>query len=67
MKYAATPQNGGNSSITWNYLINSNYWTVNLVQVSLGDKKIKISSNTAIVDTGTSFLLMPTSKNKIIK
>ena len=31
MKYAATPQNGGNSSITWNYLINSNYWTVNLV------------------------------------
>ncbi|CDW71184.1 eukaryotic aspartyl protease family protein [Stylonychia lemnae] len=61
MDYAAPAADGQNQSITWNYLINSNYWSLSLVKVSLGDKTLKLSTKSAIVDTGTSFLLMPSS------
>eukprot|EP00347_Sterkiella_histriomuscorum_P006554 403352331 len=44
---------------TWNELINTNYWSLQLVGVKLGDKVLQLSSNVAIVDTGTSYLLMP--------
>ncbi|CDW80046.1 pepsinogen a [Stylonychia lemnae] len=46
-------------SPTWNELINSNYWSVQLVGARLGDKQLQMSTNIAIVDTGTSYLLMP--------
>ena len=36
-----------------------NYWSVGLVGVKVGDKPLPISTNVAIVDTGTSYLLMP--------
>ena len=51
-----------NSTITWNELTNTNYWSLNLVSVKLGDRDLPISSNYAIADTGTSYLLMPTCK-----
>ena len=57
MKYA---NNFNNQTVTWNDLINMNYWSVGLVGVKVGDKVLPISTNVAIVDTGTSYLLMPT-------
>ena len=44
---------------TWNELVNSNYWSVQLVGARLGDKQLQMSTNVAIVDSGTSYLLMP--------
>lgn len=49
-----------NESISWNYLIDTNYWTVRLSGVKVGSNKIAINSRKAIVDTGTSYLLIPT-------
>jgi hypothetical protein len=48
--------------LTWNELVNTNYWSVNLVGVKLGNTPIKISTSFAIVDTGTSYILMPDCK-----
>lgn len=74
MKYAAPIKNNKNDasseqnddnknqSISWNQLVNTRYWSLNLVSVKIDDKSIDISTNIAIVDTGTSYLLMPTGK-----
>lgn len=56
-KYAPTGYTG--SAITWNDLINTNYWSLNMVSVKFGDQDLILSSNVAIIDTGTSYLLMP--------
>jgi hypothetical protein len=48
-----------NMTITWNDLVNTHYWSVGLVAAKIGDKSLPISTNVAIVDTGTSYLLMP--------
>ncbi len=47
------------SKLTWNDIIFSNYWSVSLNHVRVGDYQLKLSTNVAIVDTGTSYLLMP--------
>jgi Eukaryotic aspartyl protease len=49
----------GNKTICYNDLVSNHYWTVNLISAFLNDKQIPISTNHAIVDTGTSYLLMP--------
>lgn len=46
--------------LTWNDLINTNYWSLELVQAKIGNETLKIRTSSAIVDTGTSFLLVPT-------
>mmetsp|Transcript_17739 Transcript_17739/g.12676 ORF Transcript_17739/g.12676 Transcript_17739/m.12676 type:complete len:245 (+) Transcript_17739:319-1053(+) len=48
-----------NQTITWNKLVDDNYWSVNLHAASLGDYKVPLSTKRAIVDTGTSYLLLP--------
>jgi len=65
-----------NHDITWNSLLNKNYWTMKLVSVKLQnhtqndeedideiDRSRKIDlrtkSTVAILDSGTSYLLMP--------
>ena len=65
-----------NHDITWNALLNKNYWTMKLVSVKLQnhtqnddldidevDRSRKIDlqtkSTVAILDSGTSYLLMP--------
>ncbi len=48
-----------NQTITWNNLVNDNYWTVRLVDAKLGDNQFKLKTNKAIIDTGTSYILMP--------
>jgi len=47
------------SMIHWNPLIEVDYWTLSLDQATMGDFQIPISSKEAIVDTGTSYILMP--------
>jgi hypothetical protein len=52
----------GNTSIFWVDITNTQYWSLKLVSAKLGDRQIKLSTNSAIVDSGTSYLLMPSSK-----
>ena len=54
MKYA-----GNNETLTWNDLVNTHYWSLNLVGAKIGGNNLPLSSNIAIVDTGTSYMLMP--------
>ena len=48
-----------NQTATWNYVTDTTYWTVRLSSVYLGDKKIPLTSSSAIIDTGTSYLAVP--------
>lgn len=47
---------------TWHDLANKNYWTLNMDSVTLGGEELDIETTDVIVDSGTSFLLMPTRK-----
>ena len=47
------------SNITWNPLVNLDYWTVNLSSVLIGDQILESDSFTAVVDSGTSYVVMP--------
>ena len=49
-----------NSTVTWNYIENTNYWTVKLSEAMIGNQTIPLSTKFAVVDTGTSYLAMPT-------
>lgn len=59
MKYA---QNG-NDTLTWNNIVRSmdTHWTVRLSGFSIGSKKMNLNTNYAIIDTGSSYNLIPYS------
>lgn len=48
------------SNVTWVPMVSSDYYSVSLDEAYVGEHKIFISAKVAIVDTGTSYLLMPT-------
>ena len=48
-----------NQTLTWNPLINENYWTLKLKKVMVDDMLLVTSTKNAIVDSGTSYLAMP--------
>ena len=48
-----------NATITWNPLVDTDYWTVRLKKVMLGDVQLFTSTKKAIIDSGTSYLAMP--------
>lgn len=48
-------------NITWHALANELYWTINMDNVSLGNETLDIDTRNVIVDSGTSYLLMPTT------
>lgn len=48
-----------NSTLSWNPLISTNYWMVRLSSVTMGGASLPLSSSRAILDTGTSFLVIP--------
>ena len=50
---------GNQTNITWNSLVDVKYWSVRLSAVSIGEEIIPITANTAIIDTGTSYLVVP--------
>lgn len=46
--------------MTWNSLISDDYWTVSLIEVNIeGSRSIPISVNKAIIDSGTSYIIVP--------
>ena len=49
-----------NKSVTWNEVTDTNYWTVKLRKATIGDTIVVTSTLRAIIDSGTSFLAMPT-------
>lgn len=51
-----------NQSIAWNDLVNTNYWSLSLVSASIGDRQLMLSTDLAIVDSGTSYILIPNGK-----
>ena len=52
-KYARGP-------LVWHDLVDTNYWTLSQERVYLGDKVLNTTVNKVIIDSGTSFLLLPT-------
>lgn len=56
MKYA----NSSDDLISWNDVINTDYWTLELTSIEYDDKTITPSTEYAIVDSGTSIIVMPT-------
>ena len=52
-------KHAGNQTITWNSLIDSKYWSLRLSAVSIGEDNLPITTSTAVIDTGTSFIVVP--------
>jgi hypothetical protein len=50
------------ANITWNSLINKDYWTLKLSQATYGDLTFELSTKSVIVDSGTSYFLMPSDE-----
>ena len=48
-----------NETVAWHKLSNTNYWTVKLTGAKLGNLTITTSTDQAIIDTGTSYILIP--------
>ncbi|CDW90538.1 eukaryotic aspartyl protease family protein [Stylonychia lemnae] len=55
------------SEISWHPLSSLNYWTLTLKSAYFGDEKLKPTVKNIIVDSGTSFLLVPTEDYLEIK
>jgi len=51
-----------NQTLSWNSLIDTDYWSLRLTKVSLNGVIIPITTNKAIIDSGTSFTVMPTTE-----
>lgn len=52
------------SDIYFHNLSSANYWTLPLTKAKLGEKELKPTVTSLIVDSGTSFLLLPTQDFK---
>lgn len=48
--------------LVWHNVTNKFWWTLKLDGVSLSGEDLGLTTRTVIIDTGTSFTLMPTSK-----
>ena len=51
-----------NSTVHWHTLIqgsNSRYWSISLTAANIGKQNIPLTVNQMIIDSGTSYLLMP--------
>lgn len=55
-KYARPGQ-----EVTWNSLISNAYWAVSLLGASLGDWDLETNTKMVILDSGTSYVMMPTA------
>lgn len=47
-------------NLTWHNLLGDRYWTLPMKKAMLGDQVLKPTVDKVIIDTGTSFFLMPT-------
>ena len=46
-------------TLTWHTLPDDSHWSVSLNSVSLGNYSVSTTTNTAVLDTGTSYILAP--------
>ena len=46
-------------TLTWNPLVDDDYWRIDLDKAVIGDVKVLTSTDTAIIDSGTTFIAMP--------
>jgi Eukaryotic aspartyl protease len=56
-KYAKDPI----EPIIWNQLKEDNYWTLEVREAKLGSYTFDLDTHSAIIDTGTSYILMPSN------
>ena len=45
--------------ISWNDIQNPYFWSVRLVSLAIGDRTIELSTSTALIDSGTAFVIAP--------
>lgn len=50
-----------NSTLQWHNLKNNFWWSLNMTGAQIGGEDLGISSKQVIIDTGTSYTLMPNS------
>jgi len=58
------PEEKSESDITWNHVTSPYFWSLELVNASVGNKTIPFETRTAVVDTGSSNLVMPSDDFK---
>jgi hypothetical protein len=58
-EYDLTKHTKQGSKITWNMLKEDTYWTIPIADAKLGNYTFDLDTNLAIVDSGTSYILMP--------
>ncbi|CDW85431.1 eukaryotic aspartyl protease family protein [Stylonychia lemnae] len=58
-------------NLYWHKILNNKYWTLPINQISIGNTKINQIAKQVIIDSGTSYLLVPTcklqEKNKLLQ
>lgn len=54
-----------NSIMQWHKLINNFWWTLNMTGAQIGGQDLGLSTKQVIIDTGTSYTLMPKCKTNI--
>ena len=55
----ALPSWSGPKYVIWHYTQNPYLWSVKLLSVEMGDRVIELSTDTAIIDSGTAFVIAP--------
>jgi len=48
-----------NSNLDWIKLVDDQYWTIGIARAKLGNYVFDLDTSQAIIDTGTSYILMP--------
>ena len=46
-------------NIAWNDIENPYFWSVRLVEASIGNRTIGLSTSTALIDSGTAYVIAP--------
>lgn len=64
--YNLTENSLAGSPLMWHQLINTNYWSIPMVNPQINGVALKTTAKTAIVDTGSSYAVVPPSDYKQI-
>jgi cathepsin D len=62
--YNLTENSLAGSPLIWHQLINTNYWSIPMINPQINGVAIKTTAKTAIVDTGSSYAVVPPSDYK---
>jgi len=56
----------GNGNVTWHNVSSEYYWSVKLTEVKIRNESLTKSVSNVIIDSGTSFLLLPSNDFKVL-